>query len=197
VKADVANDIPEPTEKEIKAWYRQNAASNFTEPEMVRLSVIAKAKTGDEAKDKENYALLTKAAEEIKNGTVSFERAVQLYTDDTASLSVGGDWGFLMDQESTRQTMGNAFVDEAMLLEEGEFTGVRETPSLYVIAKCTVHLDPRILGLEDVISSLGVTVSEYIRQGLMYQNSQIAFYNAYDALIADLKSQARINILYK
>ena len=84
-----------------------------------------------------------------------------------------------------------------MLMDAGDIEGVFETPYIYAIVKCTVHADPSILGLDDVIEEYGLTVREYIRQGLTYQNSQYSFINAYNELLADLRKQAKINILLK
>lgn len=196
-KGDIANAVAEPTDKDIKAWYRQNAVDVFSQPEMVRLSVISQQKSNDDAENKKILGTLKGAYEQIKSGKISFEKAVQLYSDDTSSLANGGDWGFLIDQPASRASMGDEFVNEAMVMDEGDLLGVIETPYLYVIAKCTVHLSPRILGLDDVVPEYGVTVTDYIREGLLYQNSQMAFLEAYASLIEDLKSQAKINIIYK
>lgn len=195
-KADVLNNVAEPTEKEIKTWYRQNS-SNFTLPERVRLSLIAMEKTGDSSTDSQKLATLQSCYNDIKSGKISFEKGVQLYTEDTASLSVGGDWGFMADTSTTRTNMGNEFVESVMLMDAGDIEGVFETPYLYAIVKCTVHANPTVLGLDDTIDEYGITVREYIRQGLLYQNSQYAFLNAYNELLADLRNQAKINIILK
>ena len=195
-KADVLNNVAEPTEKEIKTWYRQNS-SNFTLPERVRLSLIAMEKTGDSSTDSQKLATLQSCYNDIKSGKISFEKGVQLYTEDTASLSVGGDWGFMADTSTTRTNMGNEFVESVMLMDAGDIEGVFETPYLYAIVKCTVHANPTVLGLDDTIEEYGITVREYIRQGLLYQNSQYAFLNAYNELLADLRNQAKINIILK
>ena len=195
-KADVLAQVAEPTDSEIRAWYRQNSTT-FTLPERVRLSLIAMEKTGDSAVDAEKKAKLEACYSDIKSGKITFEKGVQLYTEDTASLSNGGDWGFMADTSSTRASMGDKFVDTVMLMDAGDIEGVFETPYIYAIVKCTVHADPSILGLDDVIEEYGVTVREYIRQGLTYQNSQYSFINAYNELLADLRKQAKINILLK
>ena len=195
-KADVLNNVAQPTEKEIKTWYRQNS-SNFTLPERVRLSLIAMEKTGDSAQDSKKLATLQSCYNDIKSGKITFEKGVQLYTEDTASLSIGGDWGFMADTTSTRTNMGDDFVDTVMLMDAGDIEGVFETPYIYAIVKCTVHADPTVLGLDDVIEEYGITVRDYITQGLLYQNSQYAFINAYNELLADLRSQAKINIILK
>ena len=122
-KADVLNNVAEPTEKEIKTWYRQNS-SNFTLPERVRLSLIAMEKTGDSSTDSQKLATLQSCYNDIKSGKISFEKGVQLYTEDTASLSVGGDWGFMADTSTTRTNMGNEFVESVMLMDAGDIEGV-------------------------------------------------------------------------
>lgn len=195
-KADIVNNVATPTEREIKTWYRQNS-SQFSLPERVRLSVIAKTKSDDEAKNSEAKAILDDVYSKIKNGSLTFEKAVPLYTDDKDSVNQGGDWGYMTDTQYSRAQMGDDFVEDAMLLEPGDIAGVYETPNLYCIVKCTVHADPAVLGLDDKIEDYNMTVREYITQGLTYQNAQYAYINAYNALIEDLRSQAKINIIYK
>ena len=195
-KADVLNNVAEPTENEIKTWYRQNS-TNFTLPERVRLSLIAMEKTGDSATDSKKLSTLQSCYNDIVSGKITFEKGVQLYSEDTDSLSIGGDWGFMADNSTTRTNMGDNFVNTVMLMDAGDIEGVFETPYIYAIVKCTVHLDPTILTLNDTIEEYGITVREYIRQGLLYQNSQYAFLNAYNELLADLRNQAKINIILK
>ena len=103
----------------------------------------------------------------------------------------------MADTSTTRTNMGNEFVESVMLMDAGDIEGVFETPYLYAIVKCTVHANPTVLGLDDTIEEYGITVREYIRQGLLYQNSQYAFLNAYNELLADLRNQAKINIILK
>ena len=195
-KADVLNNVAEPTENEIKTWYRQNS-TNFTLPERVRLSLIAMEKTGDSATDSKKLSTLQSCYNDIVSGKITFEKGVQLYSEDTDSLSIGGDWGFMADNSTTRTNMGDNFVNTVMLMDAGDIEGVYETPYLYTIVKCTVHANPTVLGLDDTIEEYGITVREYIRQGLLYQNSQYAFLNAYNELLADLRNQAKINIILK
>ncbi len=195
VKSETANTVAEPTDKEIRAWYRQNSSS-FMMPEMVRLSVIAMEKTDDESSNSTKLKTLQDVYSQIKAGTLTFEKAVQNYSEDTSTKSNGGDWGFMSDSDTTRASMGDTFVDTVMLMEAGDIEGVFETPYIYCIVKCTVHQDPKVLALTDTIEDYNITVYNYIYQGLTYQNSQYAYYNAYNELISELRSQAKINILY-
>ena len=118
-KADVLNNVAEPTENEIKTWYRQNS-TNFTLPERVRLSLIAMEKTGDSATDSKKLSTLQSCYNDIVSGKITFEKGVQLYSEDTDSLSIGGDWGFMADNSTTRTNMGDNFVNTVMLMDRSE-----------------------------------------------------------------------------
>lgn len=187
-KADMVNNVTQPTDRDITNWYRQNQTTVFSQPYMVRVSAITFDLTDDGKK------LADDVYAKINAGTLSFEKAVQLYSTDTASKSKGGDVGWLIDAQSSRQAVGDEFVETVMELDVGDISGVIATPGYYAIAKVTASMDAKILGLNDNIApDQNITVKEYIRQGLLYQNSQLAFMNAYQSLLDDLKSQAKIN----
>lgn len=191
-KSDILQNVKQPTDREITNYYRQNQTS-FSQAYMVRVSVITFAKSGDEAKDKETLALANDVYNQIKSGKLTFEKGVQIYSTDNASKSKGGDVNWLVDNEISRQAVGDEFVERVIELDVGEIDGVIETPSDYTIAKVTASQDAKILSLTDPIQpDSTVTVKEYIREGLLYQNSQIAYMNAYTSLVNDLKSEAVI-----
>lgn len=193
-KADLVNAVTQPTDRDITNWYRQNQTSVFTQPYMVRVSVITFARSENADADAEARKNAEDVYGQINSGKLSFEKGVQLYSTDTASKSKGGDVGWLIDGPASRQAVGDEFVDTVMELDVGEIAGVITTPTDYAIAKVTASEDAKILSLSDYIApDSNITVKEYIRQGLLYQNSQIAFLNAYQSLLEDLKSQAKIN----
>lgn len=197
-KADIANNVAEPTENDIKNWYRQNQTTLFAQGEIQKVSIITKAKTGDASKDEASKAELEKIYQEIKSGKVTFEKAVQLYSDDQASKARGGDVGWLIDNEIARANVGNDFVDTAMNLDIGEYSGVVSTPSDWCIIKVTSHQPAKILTLDDPIApEETTTVRDYIASGLTYQNAQLAFVAAYEDLLNDLRNEARINRMNK
>lgn len=197
-KSDMLNNVPAPTEREIKNFYRQNQTTLFTQADTQKVSVITKAKTGDEAADAAALAELQGVSEQIQNGTLTFEKGVQLYSDDLASKARGGDVGWLVDNEVARASLGDEFVDVAMNLDVGEVSGVVSTPSDWCIIKITSFIPAKILSLDDPITpDETITVREYIESGLTYQNSQLVFVEAYQSLLNDLKRQARINRIIK
>ena len=198
MKADIVNNVAEPTDREITTWYRQNQTSVFSQGYMVRVSVITFTRSEDSAEDSKILAKANDIYNQIKNGTLTFEKGVQLYSEDTASKSKGGDVGWLVDNQASRQSVGDEFVDTVMELDIGEISGVIATPGDYAIAKVTASEEAKILSLNDPVSpDSTITVRDYIRQGLLYQNSQYAFLNAYQSLVNDLKAQAKINRLVK
>lgn len=197
-KKDVIANVSSPTDREIQTWYKQNASTSFAVPERVRLSVIAKAKGDDESENEKKKSEMEECFKKITSGAMTFEKAVQTYSEDTSTLSKGGDWGYLSDNSVTRTRMGDEFVEDALFLEPGDLTEkVYDCPTMYIIAKCTVHENPKILGINDTIDEYNVTVKEYIRQGLVYQKTQQQFAKAYSELVGELRSQAKVNVLLK
>ncbi len=194
----IQQNIKVPTESEISSFYRNNKQS-FYSPENVKLSHVFIEKTGDEAKDSENAKLLMNVAEDIKNGKMTFEKAVQQYSTDEESKKVGGDIGWLtIDNTVARQGFGDAFCDAVLNMDTGEISGMLESNVGYHIVKVTLHSEGKILGLDETISPEDtMTVHDYIYQMLLVQNQNIAMQNALNELIQELRNQARINIYYK
>lgn len=179
----------------IETYYRRNRQS-FYSPENVRLAHIFIPKTDDEAENSSNAALLVDVAEKIKNGETTFEQAVQDYSQDAQSKSIGGDIGWLtMDNQSARAGLGDAFVDAVVTMRAGEISGMLESNLGYHIVKVSVHNDGRILNLDDPISPEdSTTVRDFIRQGLAQQEANNIMATALNEMINDLRSEARIRI---
>ena len=191
-------NIPEPTEDEIAAFYRRNQQS-FFQSENVKLAHIYIPKTDDEAQNSENKALLEDVATQIAAGEITFEKAVSQYSQDAGSKNVGGDIGWLTaDNTVARQGWGDAFCDAVLSMDAGEISGMLESNTGYHIVKVSVHNDAKILTLDDPVSPEDpTTVRDYIRQVLLMQNYQTVYSQQLSSLIAELRSEAQINILYK
>ncbi len=197
-KADMLKNIPEPTDRDIKNAYRQNQTSMFSQPDMYHLYMIAGTKSSDEASNSEKKAKFDGIYNDIKAGKVSFEKAVQLYSEDESTKKEGGDYGWMSDSATVRNTLGNEFVDYVVEMDVGDISPVLETPAAYFIVKVALIQNARILALTDNISpDSNVTVRDYIYNALYQQNAQTVFQQAYQSLVADLRKQASINIIYK
>ena len=191
-------NIPMPTDAEITSFYRQNQQA-FFQAENVKLAHIYIPKTDDEAQNSENKALLENVASQIAAGEITFEKAVSQYSQDAGSKNVGGDIGWLTaDNTVARQGWGDAFCDAVLSMDAGEISGMLESNTGYHIVKVSVHNDAKILTLDDPVSPEDpTTVRDYIRQVLLMQNYQTVYSQQLSSLIAELRSEAQINILYK
>lgn len=188
-----ADDKIAPTTAEVESFYKKNKSS-FIAPENVKLAHIY-IKFGE---DKD--AALKKAtdiANQIKSGKITFEKAVSTYSEDTDSISSGGDIGWLsISDTNTMSYMGENFFDKVFELDAGDVSGVIESLAGYHIVKVSVHNQPKFLELDDKTSPTETTtVRDYITSYLAQENANTVYQQAFMSLIADLKAQASIKYL--
>ncbi len=186
-----------PTTQDVENFYRRNA-TGFTQAENVRFSQIYMQKTGDSAADAEKLATMTQVASDIQNGVITFEAAVNQYTEDEASKAEGGLMGWLAsDNTVVRQTWGDAFVDTVLSLPLGATSDVIESNTGYHIVRVSVHNDARLLGIDDRIQpDVDYTVRDYITEYLTNANMQTAMNEQLNSMVESLRSEARIRVLY-
>jgi peptidyl-prolyl cis-trans isomerase SurA len=195
-QASVIQNFSEPTEEQVMEFYRANRAA-FINPELVRLSHIFMPFTEtDKAAVK---AEMDKLARWLRYNTYTFEELVSKYSKDTASINKGGDIGWLaFDDANMRAYLGDAFFKAVFELALGKTSGVLESTGGYHIVKVTTHIDPKMLGIDDVINpESSVTVREYIQQTLLSRNQQEAYLRGINTLVESLRKSAKIDILYK
>ena len=195
-QASVIQNFTPPTEAQIMEFYRANRAA-FINPELVRLSHIFMPFTEtDKAAVK---AEMDKLARWLRFNTYTFEELVPKYSKDTASINKGGDIGWLaFDDANMRAYLGDAFFKAVFELALGKPSGVLESTGGYHIVKVTTHIDPKMLGIDDVINpESSVTVRQYIQQTLLSRNQQEAYLRGINTLVESLRKSAKIDILYK
>lgn len=179
-----------PTNEEIEQFYKQNKTSLIS-AENVKLSHIF-FRVGDG-----QLAKATQVSNDIKAGKITFEKAVQQYSEDLDSVDYAGEIGWLsMDDTDSLQSMGQNFFDKVFALEAGDISTVIESNAGYHIVKVTVHNEAKLLGIDDKINPTdSTTVRQYIGNYIYEQKVNMAFQNAYLSIISDLKSQATIKYL--
>ena len=196
MKADMFKDESLiPSDSEIETFYKKNKSS-FISPENVKLAHIYFKFNDDKATAfKKASDVLT----QIKNGKITFEKAVSLYSEDTDSVESAGEIGWLSIEDSdTMASMGENFFDKVFQLDAGDISDVIESNAGYHIVKVSVHNDTRILTLTDKITPTeSTTVYDYIKSYLYSQNVNGMYTTAFKALIEDLKSAATIKYLTK
>ncbi len=186
-----------PASADVENFYRRNA-TNFTQAENVKFAQIYMSKTGDSATDSSKKATMEQIASDIHSGKLTFEAAVNQYTEDEESKADGGVMGWLSSDNTTvRQLWGSNFVDTVLSLPLGTVSDVLESGTGYHIVKVTVHNDARILGIDDRIQpDVDYTVRDYITSYLAQVNMQSAMNEALNEMVEELKSEARIRIIY-
>ncbi len=194
-KADMINNTDiNPTTEQVEAFFKKNAAS-FISSENVKLSHIYFNT------DEDKEAALKKANDvlaQIKAGTISFEKAVAEYSEDTGSVDKAGEIGWLaIDQTEYITAMGQNFFDKVFALEAGQISDevIESVQGLHIV-KVTVHNPTKLLGLDDKIYPWeDVTVRDYITSLFAQQNYETLLNNAYLAVLNDLKAEASIKYL--
>ena len=193
-KSDMfTEDSVMPTSAEVESFYKKNKSS-FISPENVKLAHIFFQFGDDKA------AALKKAtdvANQIKNGKITFEKAVTTYSEDTDSIASGGDIGWLsISDTDTMAYMGEEFFDKVFELDAGDVSGVIESLAGYHIVKVSAHNEAKILGIDDKVSPTdSTTVRDYIANYLYQEKVNEVYQQAFVSLVADLKSQASIKYL--
>jgi len=191
----VINVYGEPTEDEINAFFRTNR-SQFMNPELVRLShIFMPFDESDKASVKKE---MDKVSRYLKYNTYTFEELVPTYSQDADSIDRGGDIGWLaFDDTQMRQALGPEFFDAVFELKLGKPSGVLESNSGFHIVKVITHTEPKLLSLTDRINpESSTTVKEYIKKTLTDRLRQQAYLKGIDSLVAQLRSQASIDISY-
>ena len=196
MKADMFKDESLiPSDSDIETFYKKNKSS-FISPENVKLAHIYFMFNDDKATAfKKASDVLT----QIKNGKITFEKAVSLYSEDSDSVSSAGEIGWLSIEDSdTMAKMGENFFDKVFQLDAGDISDVIESNAGYHIVKVSVHNQAKILALTDRISPTdSTTVYEYIKSYLYSQNFKGMFTPAFKALIEDLMATATVKYLTK
>ncbi|MDT4761528.1 peptidylprolyl isomerase [Sphaerochaeta sp. PS] len=201
VRMKKAADLNKPitiSETDIASYYRKNK-TQFVSPETVKLSHIFIPFTDDEKTNSDNKALLETVAQQLKSGSLTFEKAVVQYSKDDQSKMKAGDIGWLtMDNTEAMAGLGETFFDVAFTTEVGDTSSVVTSNTGYHILKILAYNETKILGLTDQINpNTTSTIHDYIQSQLTGVKQQEVYYGAINALVDDLRKSATVNILYK
>ncbi|MFW6207275.1 MAG: foldase protein PrsA [Spirochaetota bacterium] len=193
-KRGMFESINPPTEREVRARYRENA-TNFTNPEYVRISHVF-IPTANKSEDKQAEALekIEKARAQLSSGEMSFDDMVLKYSEDENSRFSGGDVGFVTsNNQQVKNVYGENFLDAIFELEEGEVSDIIESNVGYHIVKATEHEQAKILDLDDRIAPDNPsTVREYLRNRIFQERQQQTLQQAMKDVMDELREEAEI-----
>lgn len=175
----------EPTQEAVQTYYEENR-EQFAQPEKIRMSHILFGygeeafEPGFEPTEEQKEALRQQAEEtltELQEGADFSELATEL-SDDPGSQRRGGDLGF-----HPQGVMVPPFEEAAWALEEGELSGVVETPFGFHIIKKTGHQEAKEQSLEEVADQIEMQLSE------------TKFSEQLQQLLEDLREKAEVEVL--
>lgn len=197
-KASELNKPVSVSDTEVSSFYRKNK-TQFISPETVKLSHIFIPFVEDEATNSKNKDTLIRVAQQLRYGTLSFEKAVVEYSQDAQSKNKAGDIGWLtMDDEQALMGLGDAFFDAAFSTEVGRTSDLVVSNTGLHILKILAYNETKILDLDDPINpDTTATIRDYITSQLTGAKQQEVYYAAINSLVEDLRKSASVNILYK
>jgi len=186
-KGDLINSVKMPTDQEIQNEYVL-LRGKLVRPETIRCSMIQVAYGSDASSRTKAKTLADSLVKEINNDPAKF--------DEVAAKSVvpnsgyqAGDAGYLPRNQEARNLVGQAFMDAAFNLKQGQVSKVIEGQLGYQIIKVTENYAEKQLELIDIFQ-LGtrITVRDYIGQGLLTQRQQEVLKQASEEIVKDLRT---------
>ena len=164
---DEVAPVDEPTDDDIVAYFNENSSALNDARRSSNLLIKVDSDASDDEKA-EAKATAEDVLAKINAGDLTFEEAVEEYSDDTASASDGGDVGW--DKLTTFVT---EYQDALSQLGEGDVSGVVETSYGYHIIKCTelFHVDGELSKADEIPEEIRDAISDAIvseEQGAAY-----------------------------
>jgi len=186
-KGDLINSVKIPTDQEIQNEYLL-LKNELVRPDTVRCSMIQVAYGSDAASRSKAKTLADSLVKEINNDPSKFDEVAQRSVAPNSGYKAG-DAGYLPRNQEARNLVGQAFIDAAFSLKQGQVSKVIEGKEAYQIIKVTENYASKQLELTDAFQ-LGtrLTVRDYIGQGLLNQRQQAVLKQASEEIVKDLRT---------
>jgi len=157
-QSKVNNDfVISPTQ--VQAYYNKNKASYAT-PEQVKLRmiVIREGDSSDIAAGGDKKQVAKEIRDKIAGGA-EFDRMAQMYSEDTNTQEVGGDWGWI-----ERGTLNEQLTSVAFSLRPGEVSPVVEMGGTYYIMMVEAKKSATVKPIADVRDEIERNLVQQERQ---------------------------------
>jgi parvulin-like peptidyl-prolyl isomerase len=179
--------IQDPTEAEIVSSYNISRAQ-FVRPETVRFSMIQVPYGPDAASRNRARELADRLSREIGSNPSRFDEVVMRGQAPNSGYQAG-DGGYLPRNQQAQQVVGQAFVDIAFNLKQGEVSRLIEGLQGFQIIKITETYDFKNLELDDIVQpGSRTTVRQYIGQALLQQKQTDIIARATQELVTELRA---------
>jgi parvulin-like peptidyl-prolyl isomerase len=186
-KGDIINSVKIPTEEEISSEYTL-LRGELVRPETIRFSMIQVLYGPDAASRTKAKTLADSLIREINNDPAKFDEVAQRSVVPNSGYQAG-DAGYLPRNQEARNYVGQAFMDIAFSLKQGQVSRLIEGQQGYQIIKVTENYAGKQLELTDILQfGTRITVRDYIGQGLLNQRQQAVLKQASEEVIKDLRS---------
>ncbi|MDR2746413.1 MAG: peptidylprolyl isomerase [Treponema sp.] len=198
------NAVKPPTDGDVLNWFNLNKAK-MVRPDTVRLNLISVPYGPDAASKAKAKEIADRLVREIGGNVSKFDEAVlrgQAARTGNGSVPEAGyvsTRGFFVSRTAeTQQAVGEKFLIIAFSIKQGEVSPLIENDLAYQFIKVTEFLPQKSLELDDPIDPANpVTVSQYIRQGIMTERFQQAVDQALKELIDDLRKSRNAVTIYE
>ena len=195
-QAEIQNSLKMPENSDIEKFYKENK-TKFSNPDMVRYSQIFISTINlNSSQKKEAQEKAEEAYKKYQNGSSTFEKLVNDYTDDQNAKYRNGDSGYIAYNDPNASAyLGNTFMDTLFSLQKNEVSRVIKSNIGYHILKVTEVREAKLLQLDDsILPTVNQTLREYIAQQLISQAQNKALSDALQNLVNELKNDAEIKI---
>jgi parvulin-like peptidyl-prolyl isomerase len=189
-KGTMINAVQRPTEAEILSEYNIRR-SELIRPDTIRFTMIQVSFGPDAASRGRARTLVDGLSREIGSDPSKFDEVVTRSVMPNSGF-VAGDAGYLPRNDAARRVYGQAFMDTAFSLRQGQVSRVIEGLQGFHIIKITENHSGRQLELNDLFM-LGtrVTVREYIGEFMWAERQQNIRIRAMDELVNELRGNNR------
>lgn len=186
LKEEVAPE-KEPTDDEVLTYFNDNVSTYNDARRSSNLLIKVDSDASDEDKEKAK-ATAQEALDKINSDELSFEDAVEEYSEDTGSKDDGGDVGW--DKLTSFVT---EYQDALSALSKDQISGIVETTYGYHIIKCTdyFHVDESVTSIDQVPKK----IVSYVKNILKTQKESTAYSEWMDAYIK--KADIQVNDMPK
>lgn len=137
------NFVVSPTQ--IQQFYDKNKSS-FSTPDQVKLRMIVlrEGDTGDAAIGGSKKQIAEEIRQKVAEGA-EFDRMAQMYSEDSSTQEVGGDWGWI-----ERNTLNEDLTKVAFSLAPGEVSRVVEIEGTYYILLIEAKKNAKVRPISEV-----------------------------------------------
>jgi hypothetical protein len=190
-KKALFDSLKAPTNDEIQQAYELNKAA-LVRPETVRLSVISFDVAGKSDADKQDILAKAKAMNaDIKKSPGKWDDYFQKGKDGSGDGYKAGDAGYFPKTQQVMAAIGDKVFKVVFALRLGDVSEPVDTPlgiQLYKVTEQYTFKSPLEL-TDPVTPGATVNVGQYIANQLANQKLQVTFAQAYNDLIAELKTK--------